>query len=614
MPPRRVEHAVYLCLALLGVLPTLLNPGHVVGDGVDAYGTHWFYWWIRRCVEHFGDPSHTNLFFFPFGKDIFAHTGNNFVDAVLAVPFAWVFGGTLYSPLWSMVILLGNVYTFRPLARYLLGDTYAAFAATLLWGINPYVHFELTAGRPTQAMLWFLPSVVYYFLRTSREPGWRNPLWFGLAVAVTGWTYWFAGFFVVLLLLPLAAWELLESRDRARMFARWALAVAVCAVIVLPGVYGMVTELDAGKVVGIDTTKGSIFEAPTPIGNNVSADLHGIWLMEMYGAPLFFQPAWGLPLLLAFFWRRVTLPGGRARWIVAFLFVLAFAGGTRFRFGDFTVLMPHYMVLYRHLPFFDRLWFPYRMASVLFIPAALFIGVLCAQIARPRAALAALVALGLAGQALVGTWPFNHHPAAAPDLVRSLREHGGAVIFLPMKMQHDGLMWQTEFELPTFGGMGESAPLFWPANFRKRLNNSLIKSLRGAAITPNQPRNTLPKDRAVLEKEGFRWVILRRTLLDSELQRQLDTTGERFDKTVRIQETIDAISGVVGAKPAGVGGDAVVWDLKNTLVVPAQWAATAENLAATGWEQPAQPVYEKMLELVGRTGGVREKTQPTRPK
>ena len=614
MPPRRVEHAVYVALAIAGVIPTLMSPGHVVGDGVDAFGTHWFYWWIRQCIQHFGDPSHTSLFFYPFGKDIFAHTGNNFVDAVLAAPLAWIFGHTLYSPIWTVIVLLGNVYTFRPLARYLLGDGWAAFAATVLWSINPYVIFEMTAGRPTQAMLWFVASALYYFLRTSRESAWSNPLWFGLAVAATGWTYWFAGFFVVLLLLPLSAWELVESRDRTRLFARWALAVLVCAVIVLPGVYGMTAELGAGKVVGIDETKGSIFEAPTPIGNNVSADLHGIWLMEMYGAPLLFQPAWGLPLLAAFFWPKVTLPGGRARWIVAFLFVLAFAGGTRFRWGELTLLMPQYMVLYRHVPFFDRLWFPYRMASVLFIPASIFIAILVANTRWPRGLLAALVALGLAGQALVGTFPFNHHRASPPELVRSLREHGGAVIFLPMKMQHDGLMWQTEFALPTFGGMGESAPLFRPKDFRRRLNNSLIKSLRGAAITPNQPRTTQPRDRASLEAEGFRWVILRRTLLESELQRQLDTMPERFDKRERIVEVIDGITRVLGAPPVGVDGDAVVWDLRGTLQVPAEWAATPENLDREGWQVAPQTTYEKMLEAVGRTGGVREKTQPTLPK
>ena len=322
MPSRRVELSLYLLIAVVGVLPCALVPGATIGDGVDAFGTHWFYWWIRTCMVHFGDPSYTNLFFYPFGKDIFAHTGNNFVDAVLAAPLAWLFGARMQSVLWTILIQLGNVAGFRPLARYVFGDTFAAFAATLLWAVNPFVFFEITAGRPTQAMCWFLPAAVLYFLRCAREPGWRNAIWLGIAFGVSGWTYWFTGFFLCLLLIPLIPWELRGSTDRKGTLLRWTLAAVVCAAIVLPGVWTMVHAVGAGRVPGIDPSPGGIFVPPKPIANNVSADLHGIWLMEFYGAPLFFQPAWGLPLLATLF-LRLPLPGGKGRWIAAFVTVLA---------------------------------------------------------------------------------------------------------------------------------------------------------------------------------------------------------------------------------------------------------------------------------------------------
>lgn len=614
VPSRRTELALYFGIALAGVMPTLATPGSTVGDGVDAFGTHWFYWWIRTCVEHFGDPSYTNLFFYPFGKEVFAHTGNNFVDAVMAVPFQWVFGHTLYSPMWTMVLVVGNAVAFRPLARYVLGDAFAAFAATALWTINPFVFFELTAGRPTQAMCWFLPVAVLYFLRCAREPGVGNAVWLGIAVAVAGWTYWFSGFFLVLLLLPLAVWELWGAGDRLRVLGRWALGVVVCAALVAPGVFAMAGEVGAGNVPGVAVEKGSIFQAPKPMGNNVSADLHGIWLMELYGAPLFFNPAWGLPLLVAPWLRRLQVPGGRGRWVVALVFVLAFAGGTLFRWEEHVVVMPQYMLLYNHVPFFDRLWFPYRMAAVAFIPASLLLGALCASLPRPRAALGALATVGLVAQVLAGTWPHNHRVARAPAMVADLKNHGGAVIFLPMKIQHDGLMWQTEFQLPTFGGMGESAPIFWPKEFRVRLNNSLVKSLRGAAITPGRPKRVSAKDRALIEKEGFRWVILRRSLLESDLTRQLELAPDSFDKWERINETVEVISEVLGAGPAAVGGDAVVWDLQGRYVPPQpEWAATPETLANLGWEESGMPFYEQKLRDYGRTGGVRTKTEPPPP-
>jgi hypothetical protein len=525
-----------------------------------------------------------------------------------------VFGPQLYSPVFVVFLQLGNVVAFRGLARYVLGDTFAAFAATVLWQANPFVLFELTAGRPTQAMAWFLPVAVLYFLRAAREPGWRNAVWLGIAVGVAGWTYWFTIYFLVFLLAPLAVWELRAATDRRGVCLRWALGVAVCVLIVAPGIVGMAHAVDAGRVPGMDVAPGGIFEAPKQLANNVSSDLHGIWLMEIYGSPLFFQPAWGLPLLVAPFLRKLPIPGGRARWLAGLLVVIAFAGGTMLHVGDTTVVMPHYMALYRYLPFFDRLWFPYRLAVVAFIPAALLVGAMCTMTRWPRVALAVLLGVGLGGQWAVGTWPFNHHATRAPPLVASLKDEGGGVIFLPMKIQHDGLMWQTEFALPTFGGMGESAAIFWPKDFRKRLDNSFIKALRSAAIFPDQPRRALAPDRASIEKEGFRWVILRRSLLEAEVRRLRDVLHQDIDTAVRLQEVMAAISDVIGEPPVGVDGDAVLWDLQQRFVAPAESTPTPAHLADMAWEEDGMPEYERKLLDFGRTGNVRSRTEASVPK
>jgi hypothetical protein len=130
---RALEWSVYLSVAVVGVLPALLAGAHVVGDGVDLYGTLWFFWWIRDCVEHLRDPSFTDLFFFPLGKDIFAHTGNNFVDALVSVPFQWVFGFPHWQPVFTAVLLIGNAWTFRRLAHRVIGPGAGAFVATALW-------------------------------------------------------------------------------------------------------------------------------------------------------------------------------------------------------------------------------------------------------------------------------------------------------------------------------------------------------------------------------------------------------------------------------------------------------------------------------------------------
>ena len=127
-PSPRLELFVFVVLALIAVGPALAA-GAAVGDGVDMYGTLWFYWWIKDCIVHLRDPSFTDLFFYPLGKDIFAHTGDNFVDAVFAAPFVAALGVPAFSAPFVAVMLVANAWTFRLFARDQLGGGWAAFGA-----------------------------------------------------------------------------------------------------------------------------------------------------------------------------------------------------------------------------------------------------------------------------------------------------------------------------------------------------------------------------------------------------------------------------------------------------------------------------------------------------
>ena len=129
------EFLTYVVVALAAVGPALLSGG-VVGDGVDMYGTFWFYWWIQHCLGTLTDPGFTELMFHPLGKDIFAHTGNNFVDALAAQPFLAVIGFPRFQPWFVAAMLVGNALTFRVLAKHLLSHRAAVWAASLLWIFN----------------------------------------------------------------------------------------------------------------------------------------------------------------------------------------------------------------------------------------------------------------------------------------------------------------------------------------------------------------------------------------------------------------------------------------------------------------------------------------------
>lgn len=535
----RREIIVYALVAGLTVLPAALHPGAVVGDGADAFGTWWFYDWIRRCIEEGLDPSFTVDFFYPLGKNIFAHTGNNFVDAVWSVPFQWALGPHWYMPAFVAVILIGNALCFRPLAVHVLGAGPAAVAATLLYQTNPYLLFEVTAGRPTQALGWFLPAALLYVLRSA---GWRDAVGLGVAVAMAGWTYWFSVYFLVFLLLPVALHRLWSSPERRALLTRWAGAVGVAVALVLPAALPMVGALDQGAVPGATPEARGLLDLPEALGNNVSATLHGLVLMERFGAPLLTHPLWALGLVAALI--GALRQRGAPRYLWAALIVpLVFALGPVIELGGVSIRNPPYLILYNLDPFFRRLWFPYRAASVLFLPAALLLGPLLVR----RPLLIGALGLGLGWQAWGGVWPAAYHAALPPPLIANLAQEEGKLIFLPMRIQSDALMWQTTFQQPTFGGMGESAPAFWPEGYKRLQSNRFIRALRRASTEPGKDEPFTPADVEAITRLGYRWVVLRPSLLH-----------EGVEKT----SAIDAISTVLSAQPLGEEGDAVLWEVR----------------------------------------------------
>jgi hypothetical protein len=95
MSRRAQSTLIWLSTLLFAMIPVVNGIGRddrFIGSGVDVFGTFWFYWWVEDSLSNGVSPGFTNLMFHPEGKDIFAHTGGNFVDALVSVPFQSIFG------------------------------------------------------------------------------------------------------------------------------------------------------------------------------------------------------------------------------------------------------------------------------------------------------------------------------------------------------------------------------------------------------------------------------------------------------------------------------------------------------------------------------------------
>ena len=635
--PRWLELGFYAAVAVVGVAPALIRGQHVVGDGVDLYGTLWFYWWIQDCIVHLNDPGFTDLFFHPLGKDIFAHTGNNFVDAALSAPFQWIFRFPRYQPVFVAVIMLGNALAFRPLAARLAGAdstapwwrqalgggqaTVAAFIATGLWQACSFTLFEITAGRPTQAFLWFLPLALDRLLALEgAEPRHRDAIAAGVFTALQALVYWFMGYFQLLVWAWLGAWALLRSPHRRRLLARYATAAGACLLLVSPFALAMALEASSGAVPGLIGGQG-LFAPPEVLHNNVSTQLHGYWMMERFGAPMLGHTAW-LAAIALVAWRAPQ----RLRWLGAVVLVLVVGVGPALptASGDGIAWYP-YLLLYNTVPFLDRLWFPYRVVVMVFLVLSAATGAALAPILRDLAGssrrwvaawgplLLASLLLGsnLSGQHRQLCWPFITRDVQPSAIFPWIGQQGGGLIHMPFGINQPAIIWQTIHGQPIFGGMGENARLLWPEGMDQRVRLDAIRFLSRATRDPQ--RATRPTSAQGLNKlrgEGFRWVVLHRDLVESHNRDRLPNgRTSRGKATLTVQqlqqlpfEVTAAYTELLGA-PVAMDGPLVVWDLEGSAQPPDALTPTPDRLAERRWELEGPPEYELLLQSQGRLPG-----------
>ncbi|MCB9759033.1 MAG: hypothetical protein H6739_04270 [Alphaproteobacteria bacterium] len=604
-PPLWLELVAYTLVALIGIVPAL-PAGHVVGDGVDMFGTLWFYWWIQDCLLNLRDPGYTQLFFFPLGKDIFAHTGNNFVDAIFAMPFVWIFGIPGFQKVFVVAMMVANALTFRVLARGQLRSGWAVFAACLAWEMNPYVVFEITCGRLTQAFLPFLPLALHHMVKMEDTPGWKHPALAGLFTALQAWTYWFMGWFMAFAYGWLAARALWRSPARRALILRYALAGATCFAAIAPAVLSMARAASSGEVPGLSEGGLDLLSAPGQLGNNVAATLHGYLLLEEEGSPMLGYVSWGG---LALVWAAVGRL--RARWLPVGLLLLVMAMGPVIPTDGEPIVLPHYMLAYHLLPFFDRLWFPYRMLVIVMAVLALGAGdVLERALAwKPRLArwtpalLLGWATLTGVEQARYGVYPFVARDLTVPATFRWIAEERGALLHLPFGITQPAIVWQTIHHQPLFGGMGENAPLLWPEGFNNRLRNSFVRALIAAARHPGPPEVYNAGQRERLQQEGFRWVVLHRDLVEADIYKW--ARGRDLPEQERDQAGLDATRTLVEllGPPTALEGPIVTWDLWHESEAPPALRPTEAALYERTWSAPPMPAYEKILREKGRLPG-----------
>ncbi len=582
-------------------------PGHLrgsfVGDGVDVYGTFWFYGWVEFCVTHLRDPTFTDWMFHPFGKDIFAHTGGNIVDALLSVPFQWVFGTPEYQPVFIASVLLANAAAFMRLQRSIGVQGAAAWGSTLVWMVNPFVMFELLTGRITQALLVFLPLAVLHFLR-SGEGTRRDAVWAGLFTAAQAYTYWFMGLFMAVLYAGIAVWQWRCSKRPFRALAQaWGVAAACCLVAIAPALFRMASAASANNVPGLGAGAGwqGFIDA---MSGGTMPHLHGLLLSEQNGVHFLGYAFWGALTLVV-----MTHPRTRGVWGVMAAVAIAFSLGPEIDLGEGRQMaMPHYLLGVHMVPFMERLWFPYRWIAIAMFAVSVGLGVILMEFRLPRMRLlvaAAAVALALEPQVRSGVLPLARNDWTMPSVYSHIKREQGGIIELPMMVPRRSLMYQPIHRQVLFGGMGENAPVFWTRAFKHRMGNHFVRALRSAVSSETGLASFSPQDREKIERDGMRWIVLDREAAMSVVAKTAWFKAKPELRRGAAGRAVERLTAIVGP-PVAVEGSLVIWDLEGGAPFQGDLAPSGENLSGEGWTGVDWELYEtRLIERLQKEGALR---------
>ena len=530
-----VAAVVAMVLAVwLPSLPKLAH--HFLGiEYVDHYGTQWFYWFVEYTLREHINPAHTDLFFHPWGKDIYAHTGANVLDAYLALPFRWLLGPVLG---YNLFVLFGwalSGFAFYLLAKEVCEDKLAAALAAVFYSHQPYILLEIAEGRPTQGITLFPVLFFWFTWRSATHKGWKNPVAAGIMMAISGYQYWFYALFGGIAAfahgLARTIWPPGDKSDRWWILWRHGLIALVALILVAPSAAPMVIATSTGDDIPglLDTNLWSVFGAP-PITRE---DLRiGIFSWQPLRRALGFLviddddnerflaqdlafPWVLLPILFAWYRRPGRMTRGVTLATLISLTIISI--GPTLLVGNLGLPNLVYIYLIKAVSFLKRLWWPSRCILYIAMVTSMVMAVVMARIRTmgPRlqaAGLLAITAWWAADLRDIQVLPFATWDAAVPQGYRCLAQSKdrGALIELPYAWTQAHLYYQTVHERPLLGGMLEDNETFTPREFTDFRTNSPMVSrlLYGDPIgVPLIWDDKAPKE---VKDLGYRYVVVQK--------------------------------------------------------------------------------------------------------
>ncbi len=374
--------ALYHPLARLGThLPT--DP--TLNVTTDFYHFHWNFWWIRHALTHGLDVYRTNYVLAPFTSSLALHTLSAFWYPVWALvePLA----GTVaaMTAVFAAAFLLNGYVFYHFLRREGVPPGWALVGGAML-ELSPML-FSSVRWTNINLMGWFwLPLLLLTWRQAAESRTISAALSWALLLGAAVWAMVLTDvqylLFAAFLALPYGLWTLGRAPGwgtRGRLVGLAALAAA--AGLALLWLVGPLPELLRYDRAGL---------APTPAdrGPKIAFPLCFVWHCDV-GVPLGAVALPGVILALALnAWARRRsvyrrLNSRRWLWLALAPAPLVLAAGADITLGGATLPMP-YVALHNLLGGMFR--YPERFGVVFLLPAATFLLLTVAPLARGRTA------------------------------------------------------------------------------------------------------------------------------------------------------------------------------------------------------------------------------------
>ena len=490
-----------------------MGNGGALGDRtVDAVGTWWFQWWIADAITEGRSLLSTDRLFFPWGKDLLLHTGANILDPISILPIRALFGQVAAWNALYIGIILTNALVAGAWAFHLVRSRPAVVAAIALAVFHPFVLHELEQGRPTQALLAPLIAALalgYEAMHGETTQPRRWAIWSGVALALTGWVYWYAACFGALAMIALSL-----AKPNRRRWECLAIAGVTSFMLSAPGIIPIATALYTGEVPGLLPTQAWMAGDFALSGND--GDWVRLSTFHLDGGVGFETiDGWdnrgvGLGVASAL----MILGVGRRHWawLTVAVLSLVIAVGP-FLYGHAN---PIYHLFLDFVPGMERLYWPVR-ALALTIPCGIAGTAIWMGNRSPQTALlgcGVLTAVLILEAFTRGPLPLDRWDPTVPEGYSCLSEAEGALIVLPYGRDHEPLLHQTVHRRPLLGGMNaRSSSLVPPEQQAFREENAWMKALLEAARNPTPSGEWAPKDKQEVAELGYRWVLARKDVL-----------------------------------------------------------------------------------------------------